>query len=56
MFYCVRNLDKEHENKEDDKFKEDTSLINDTNKSKVSKDKQEEALIILLLAKISHSD
>ena len=36
---CVRNLDKEYENEEDGEFKEDTSEINDTNKSKLSKDK-----------------
>ena len=28
---CVRNLDKEHENEEDEEFKEDNSLINDMN-------------------------
>ena len=35
----VRNLAKEHENEEDEEFKEDTSEINDTNESKLSKDK-----------------
>ena len=29
--YCVRNLEKEHGNEEDEEFKEDTSVINDTN-------------------------
>ena len=48
---CVRNLAEEHENEEDEEFKEDTSKINDTNESKMSKDKTEEALIISLLAK-----
>ena len=48
---CVRNLAKEHENEEDKEFKEDTSEINDTNESKLSKDKTKEAIIISLLAK-----
>ena len=30
---CVRNLDKEHGNEEDEQFKEDTSKISDTNES-----------------------
>ena len=47
----MRNLTKEHENEEDEEFKEDTSEINDTNKSKTSKDKTKKALIISLLAK-----
>ena len=28
---CVRNIDKEHENEDDEEFKEDTSVINITN-------------------------
>ena len=36
---CVRNLAKEHEYEEDEEFKEDNSEINDTNESKLSKDK-----------------
>ena len=35
----MRNLVKEHENEEDGEFKEDNSEINDTNESKLSKDK-----------------
>ena len=42
---------KEHENEEDEEFKEDISQINDTNESKLIKDKTEEALISSLLAK-----
>ena len=42
---CVKNLAKEHRNEEDEEFKEDTSLISDTNESKISKVKREEALI-----------
>ena len=48
---CMRNLSRENENEEDAKFKEDTSEINDTNESKLSKNKTEEALIISVLAK-----
>ena len=48
---CVRNLAKEHENEEDEEFKEDTSEINGTKESKLGKDKTEEALIISLLEK-----
>ena len=47
----MRNLAKEHENEEDEEIKEDTSEINDTNESKISKSKTEEAVIIILLAK-----
>ena len=47
----MRNLAKEHENEEDEEFKEDTSRINDNNESKLSKDKTEEYLISSLLAK-----
>ena len=36
---CVRNLAKEHGNEEDEEFREDTSEINDTNESKISKGK-----------------
>ena len=48
---CVRNLSKKHENEEDEYFKEDTSEINETNESKLSKDQIEEAVIRSLLAK-----
>ena len=48
----MQNLPKEHENQEDKEFKEDTSEINDTNESKLSKYKTEEALISSLLANI----
>ena len=41
----MRNLAKEHENEEDEEFKEDTSEINDTNEPKTSKSKTEEAVI-----------
>ena len=34
---CVINMAKEHENEEDKEFKEDTSKINDTNGSKISR-------------------
>ena len=47
----MRNLAKEHENEEDEEFKEDTSEINDTNKSKLIKDKTKEGLISSLLDK-----
>ena len=36
---CVRNLDKENEHEYDEEFKEDTSVINNTNESKINKDK-----------------
>ena len=45
-------LAKEHENEQDEEFKEDTSQINDTNESKFSKYKTKEALITSMLAKI----
>ena len=35
---CVRNLSKEHENEEDEEFKEDNFEINDTNEPRISKD------------------
>ena len=41
----MRNLAEEHENEEDEEFKEDTSEINDTNEPKTSKSKTEEAVI-----------
>ena len=44
-------MDKEHYNEDGDEFKEDTSVINDTNESKISKDKNKKALIICLLSK-----
>ena len=47
----MKTLAKEHENEEDGEFKEDTSEINDTKKSKLSKDKNKEALISSMLAK-----
>ena len=47
----MRNLVKEHENEEDGEFKEDNSEINDTNESKLSKNKTKKALISSLLAK-----
>ena len=37
--YYGINLDKEHENEEDEEFKGDTSVINDRNEAKLSKDK-----------------
>ena len=43
------NLAKEHENDDDEKFKKDTSEINDTNESKVSEHKTEEAFISSLV-------
>ena len=52
---CVRNLAKEHENEEDNELKEDTSEINDTNESKISKVKTEEALISSIWSKQSLS-
>ena len=48
---CKRNLYKEHENEEDEDFKEDTSEINNTNESKLSKNKTEVSLISRLAAK-----
>ena len=45
------NLVKEHENEEDEEFKEDTSEINDTNESKLIKYKTKEGLISSLLDK-----
>ena len=36
---CVRNLEKDNGNEEDEEFREDTSVINDTNESKISKNK-----------------
>ena len=36
---CVRNLSKENENEKDEEFKKDTSEINYTNESKISKGK-----------------
>ena len=47
----MRNLAREHENEENEEFKDDTSEINDTNESKLSKDKTKEALISSMLAK-----
>ena len=47
----MRNQTKEQVSEEDKTFKEDSSEINDTNKSKLSKDKTKEALISSLLAK-----
>ena len=41
----VRNLNKEHENEDDEEFKEDASVINDTNESKTSKDKKKKPLL-----------
>ena len=41
----MRNLEKEHENEDDEEFKEDTYEINDTNESKLSKDKTKEDII-----------
>ena len=52
IYNCVRNLYKECENEEDEEFKENTSVMNDMNEYKISKDKTEEALIIRLLSKI----
>ena len=53
-------MDNKHENEDDEEFKEDTSVINDTNESKISKDIKEEALLNRLLAvnsplKVIHS-
>ena len=48
---CARNLGEEYENEEDEEHSENTPEINDSIKSKISKDKTEEALIINLLAK-----
>ena len=48
---CVRNQAKEYENEKDEEFNGDTSDINDTNKSKLSKDKIKYSLISILLAK-----
>ena len=47
----MRNLAEEYVNEEDEEFKDDTSEINDTNKSKISKGKTEEYVIRSLLAK-----
>ena len=47
----MRKLTKEHENEEDEEFKEDTSEISNTNESKMSKDKTKEFLTRSLLAK-----
>ena len=47
----MRNLAEEYVNEEDEEFKDDTSEINDTNKSKISKGKTEEYVISSLLAK-----
>ena len=47
----MRNLAKEHENEEDEEFKEDTSEINDTNESNIIKLKIEVDVISSLLAK-----
>ena len=44
-------MDKEHEHKEYEYFKEGNSDMNNTNESKVSKGKTKEALIISLLSK-----
>ena len=48
---CVSNPAEEYENEEDDEFKEDTSEINDTNESKISKGKTEEDVIRSMFAK-----
>ena len=45
------SLAKEHENEEDEEFKEDNSGINDNNKSTLSQDKTKEAFISSLSAK-----
>ena len=45
-------MSREHGNEEDEEFNEDTYLISDTNASKISKVKTEEALISSLLARI----
>ena len=47
----MKTLAKEHENEENEEFKDDTFEINDTNESKLSKDKTKEALISSMLAK-----
>ena len=47
----MKNLTKEHENKEDEEFKEYTYEINETNASKFSKGKSEEDVMSSLLAK-----
>ena len=47
----MRNLTREHENEEDEEFKEDTPEINDTNESKISKGKTGESLIRSKLSK-----
>ena len=46
---CTRNLAKEHENEEDEEFSENNSEINDSIKSKISKGKTEEDVIISIL-------
>ena len=48
---CVRNLDKEHKNEEDEEYSETTPEINDSIISKISKDITEEYFIISLLDK-----
>ena len=45
------NLAEEHDNKRDEELKENTSEINDTNESKISKYTTEEDAISSLLAK-----
>ena len=47
----MRNLDEEHENKEDEEYSETNPKINDSIKSKISKCITEEYFIISLLAK-----
>ena len=48
---CVRNLAEENENEDNKELKQDTSEINDTNESKISKGKTEEYVVSSLLAK-----
>ena len=48
---CTGNLAEDHENEEDGEFSENTSEINDSNKSKISKRIKEEYIIISLLDK-----
>ena len=47
----MRNLEEEHENKEDEEYSETTTEINDSIQSKISKGIIEEDVIISLLAK-----
>ena len=47
----TKHLTKEHENEENEEFKEDISEINNTNESKLCKNKNIEALISTLIAK-----